>query len=84
MKKSIVKAIEKLVEETADKPKLVTVSKAARILGCSRLTVYHLLQRGELKTAGISAGRRRVTTASIDAFIERGGVGRQTRKAVTK
>ena len=47
---------------------LLPISHVEKRLGVSRMTVYRMIERGELK-AGKSGGSRRVTKSSLDRHI---------------
>lgn len=71
-------------EATPDRPRLVSVPKAARQLGVATSTVYVLIKKGKLAAVQFPAvrgqvGRNtgwglRVEQDEIDAFIERNRV----------
>lgn len=54
----------------------VTPDEAKKMIGCGTTTLYELLKTGDLKSyriGGSGRGRgRRITTASIRAFVKRG------------
>lgn len=51
-------------------PLLVTVAEAARLLACTKSSIYRRVQQGTL-TAVDRENAMRITTASIRAYIER-------------
>lgn len=59
----------RLADETPERPRLVTVEKAAETLSLSVRSVYRLIERGELPT--VSFGRSmRIDVLDLDALIE--------------
>jgi len=50
-------------------PLFATVDEAARLLGCSRSSVYVLMARGELPFR-VLAGRRRVPMSALHKLAE--------------
>ncbi|MCC6677934.1 MAG: helix-turn-helix domain-containing protein [Phycisphaerales bacterium] len=60
-------------ESAVRRSKLLTIRQAGHDLSCSTRTVARLMTLGEL--ARVKLGRSvRITSASVDALIERGGV----------
>lgn len=51
-------------------PLLVTIDDAARSTHLSRVTVYKLIAAGELEAVKIGKSRR-ITVASLEAFVDR-------------
>lgn len=52
--------------------KLLTLMDAAREIGCSRMTVHRMCADGRLATVQMRAGRRRIPSAAITAFVTTG------------
>lgn len=50
----------------------VQIDRAAELLGCSRRTVYNLINQGWLSTVRTLGRSQRVTLESIDRVIKRG------------
>lgn len=55
---------------------LLKITDAADVLSIGRSTVYELIAAGRLETVHIGRAVR-VTTASIEAFVDRGRSGQQ-------
>lgn len=55
----------------ATEPLLVTVAEAARLLACTKATIYRRVQRKELQATDRGGNAMRITTASIKGYIER-------------
>ena len=55
-------------------PMLLTLGKAAKLLGVSRSTIYRLITRGTLPSVEIAQGRARVRRADIEALARDGAV----------
>jgi excisionase family DNA binding protein len=49
-------------------PELLTTVEVAKTLKVSRATVYHLMQRGELKSVHLGS-RRLIRRSDLDSFI---------------
>jgi excisionase family DNA binding protein len=47
---------------------MLTVDEAAAVIGVSRVTVYHYIKKGLIKSRKIG-GRRRLTWSDIEAFL---------------
>lgn len=56
----------------AASPRLVTVPRAAELLGVSRRTAWRLVATGKLEAVRLGRATR-VKVTSIDALIDRGG-----------
>ena len=54
-------------------PALLTVYEAATVLHCHPRTVRKLLELEELRRVDLNKHAVRVTRASLDAFVARGG-----------
>jgi excisionase family DNA binding protein len=57
--------------EQADR-KLYNIQQAAEVLNVSRTTVWRLLRDGRLPYIEIRPGSRRIPSAAITAFVQRG------------
>ena len=57
----------------ASVPALLTVDEAATVLHCHPRTVRKLLELEELRRVDLNRHAVRVTRASLDAFVARGG-----------
>lgn len=56
----------------APRPELLTIREAAIRLGISRDTIYRLVRSDDLRRVKVGAGTR-ITSSSIDAYLERLG-----------
>lgn len=52
--------------------RLLSIAQAARALNVSRTTVWRLLRAGRLPTVELRPGSRRVPSAAVTAFAQRG------------
>lgn len=59
----------KQIETDTGDRRLLTLMDAAREIGCSRMTVHRLAADGRLPTIITRAGRRRIPSAVITAFV---------------
>lgn len=59
------------VTAALDTRPLLTTPQAAERLGVSARTVRNILERGELDTVVVGEKSRRITPASLDAYIAR-------------
>jgi len=57
--------------EVADR-KLLSIQQAAATLGVSRTTVWRLLKAGRLPVVELRQGSRRIPSAAITAFVQKG------------
>lgn len=65
----------KQIETDTGDRRLLTLMDAARELNCSRMTVHRLCADGRLPTITTRAGRRRIASAALTAFVTgKGGV----------
>ena len=69
--KAVEEAVRKLLEELskdANTHPLTDVPTAAKMLGCSRPTIYKLAKEGKLKMVHVGS-RARITVESIESIV---------------
>ena len=64
----------RLAETTPSDRRLLTLTEAAHELALSRMTIHRMCADGRLATIQTRAGRRRIASAELTAFLQGKGV----------